>query len=183
MCVYFVFLSVVCLQREETMARHFLRTSFVHFFWIFTLLGLTRPPTPCSLPSSTWWITQTYRVCLYLCHLLVSALLTVCQPVTPPEWSVNNYWLLFVQRFVILSELSNEQPWLSPIPAKLMTSHQTSTLCFADAFIFISPYIWTHIPTLFSLNIFKTGFSFNAFGGAYFHFEWFPLSVHHAQQT
>ena len=112
LCVYFVCLSVVCLQREEMMARHFLKTSFVRFFWIFTSLGLTRPPTPCSLPSSTWWITHMYRVCLHLCHLSLPALLTVCKPVTPPDWIVNNNWLLFVQRFVILSGLSLEQPWL-----------------------------------------------------------------------
>lgn len=49
----FLTLSLVCLQREETTARHFLKTSFVLFFWIFTLLGQTQQQTPCSLPSST----------------------------------------------------------------------------------------------------------------------------------
>ncbi len=62
--IYLLFLSLFRLQREEMMAHHFLRTSFVHLFWSFTLLELTRPPTPCSLPSSTWWIIHRYRVCL-----------------------------------------------------------------------------------------------------------------------
>lgn len=63
--VYSLFLSLVRLQREETMVRPFLKTSSVHFFWIFTLLGLTRPPTRCSLPSSISWIIHRYRVRLW----------------------------------------------------------------------------------------------------------------------
>lgn len=51
--ICFLTLYLVCLQREEMTARHFLKTSFVLFLWIFTLLGPTQQRTPCSLPSST----------------------------------------------------------------------------------------------------------------------------------
>lgn len=52
----------VCLRRDETKTRHFPKTSSAHWFWIFTLLELTRVPTRCSPPSFTWRTTRGHRV-------------------------------------------------------------------------------------------------------------------------
>lgn len=41
------------IKRGRTPGHHFLKTSFVPFFWIFTLLGLTQQLTLCFLACST----------------------------------------------------------------------------------------------------------------------------------